>query len=73
MTGTSLVISSVAFQSFMPSLVRRERLVDANAALEVSASTAGIVGPGIGGVLVQLVTAPIAIAVDALSFLFSAG
>ncbi len=71
-TGTSLVISSVAFQSFMPSLVRRERLVDANAALEVSASTAGIVGPGIGGVLVQLVTAPIAIAVDALSFLFSA-
>ncbi len=71
-TGTALVISSVAYQSLVPSLVPRSQLVDANAALEVSSSTATILGPGLGGVLVQLLTAPVAIAADVMSYLFSA-
>lgn len=71
-TGTSLVIANVAYQSLVPSLVERRDLVDANAALEVGSSTSSVVGPSIGGALVQLLTAPIAIAVDAVSYVFSA-
>lgn len=62
----------VAFRSFLPSLVGREQLVEANSKLELSSSVAEIVGPGVAGGLVQVMTAPIAIAVDAISFLVSA-
>ncbi|HEY2887392.1 MAG TPA: MFS transporter [Candidatus Limnocylindrales bacterium] len=66
------VFGAVAWQAFIPSIVGRDRLVEANARLEVSSSVASIVGPGLGGVLVQLLTAPVALVVDALSYLFSA-
>jgi MFS family permease len=66
------VIAPVAYQSFIPTLVGRERLVAANARMEASNSTAAIVGPGIGGLLVQVLTAPIALVVDAVSYLVSA-
>jgi len=72
LTGTAFVIAMVAYQSILPSLVERAHLVEGNSKLEVSSSVASIVGPGIGGLLVQAVTAPIAIAVDAASFLASA-
>jgi Na+/melibiose symporter-like transporter len=52
--------------------VGREQLVEANSKLELSNSAAEIVGPGVAGGLVQVVTAPIALAVDAISFLVSA-
>jgi MFS family permease len=66
------VIAPVAYQSFIPTLVGRDRLVAANARMEASNSTAAIIGPGIGGLLVQLLTAPIALVVDAVSYLVSA-
>jgi MFS family permease len=72
LTGTVSVIDAVAYQAFMPSLLRREDLVEGNSKLEVSNSVASIAGPSLGGFLVQLVTAPIAIAVDAASFVVSA-
>jgi MFS family permease len=72
LSGTVSVIDAVAYQAFMPSLLRREDLVEGNSKLEVSNSVAGIAGPSIAGFLVQLVTAPIAIAVDAASFIVSA-
>jgi MFS family permease len=62
----------VAHRSFLPSLVGRGHLVDANSKLELSNSVAEIVGPGIAGGLVQIATAPLAIAVDAISHLASA-
>ena len=71
-TGTSLVVANVAYQSLLPSLVPRRVLVDANAALEVGSSTSTVIGPSLGGILVQLVGAPLAIAADALSYVFSA-
>ena len=71
-TGTTVVISSVAYQSLVPSLVPRPQLVDANASLEVSSSTATMLGPSLGGLLVQMLTAPVAIAADVVSSLFSA-
>jgi MFS family permease len=70
--GTLSLFFDVAAQSLLPSVVPRERLVEGNSRLLASGSAAGIVGPAAGGWLVQLVTAPLAIWADALSFLASA-
>ena len=70
--GTLTVFFDVAYQSYLPSLVGRTHLVEGNAKLELSRSAAQIAGPGAGGVLIGAITAPYAIAVDAVSFLWSA-
>jgi MFS family permease len=72
LSGTLGLFADVARGSLMPSLVGRERLADANGKLEMSRSAARVAGPGIGGALVQLMSAPLALVADALSFLFSA-
>ena len=59
-------------QSYLPSLVERDQIVDGNAKLETSRSAAQITGPGVAGVIIGTVTAPFAIAVDAASFVVSA-
>lgn len=61
-----------ADNAYLPTIVERERLVDANAALAASGSASEFMAFGVSGFLVQLLTAPIAIAVDAVSFLVSA-
>jgi len=71
-TGVFTVFFDVAYQSYLPSLVERVDLVDANSKLEISSSAAQIAGPGIAGVLVGWITAPFAIAADAVSFAWSA-
>ncbi len=71
-TGTLTVFFDVSYQSYLPSLVDREQLVDGNSKLEISRSAAQIGGPGIGGLLVRAFTAPYAVLVDALSYLWSA-
>ncbi len=70
--GTLSLFFNVAYRSYLPSLVGRERLVEANSKLEVSAAAAELAGPGIAGVLVQLITAPMALMVNALAFALSA-
>lgn len=70
-TGVLTVFFDVADQSYLPALVSREHLVEGNSKLEVSRSVAQIAGPGVAGGLVQLVTAPMAILVDAISFIVS--
>jgi Na+/melibiose symporter-like transporter len=72
LVGAMTLFFDVAYRSYLPSLVRRELLVDGNSKLEVSRSAAEIVGPGLAGGLVQVFTAPLAILFDALSFLLSA-
>lgn len=72
LVGSLAVIFDIAYPAFLPSLLGREHLVDANSKLEASSALAQIGGPSLGGVLVQVLTAPIAIAWDALSFLVSA-
>ncbi len=62
----------IAYQSQLPRLVDEGRLVEANVALEASRTVTAAGGPGAGGALVAAVTAPVALAVDALSFLASA-
>lgn len=63
---------SVAYRSYLPTLIPREQLVDGNSKLSAGGSVAEISGPAVGGVLVQWLTAPFAILFDAASFLFSA-
>lgn len=70
--GALTVVYDVGWLSFVPSLVAREQVVGANSRLQASASAADVGGPGLGGVLVQMLTAPIALVADAASFLFSA-
>jgi MFS family permease len=61
-----------ADNAYLPTIVGREHLVDANAALAASGSASEFMAFGISGFLVQLLSAPIAIAVDGLSFIGSA-
>jgi MFS family permease len=71
-TGTLTVFFDVSYQSYLPSLVERSQLVEGNSKLEISRSSAQIGGPGAGGLLVNALTAPYAVLVDAASFLWSA-
>jgi MFS family permease len=70
--GVSTVFFDVAYQSYLPELVGRDDLVEGNAKLQASQSVAQVAGPSLGGVLIQAITAPYAVLVDALSFLWSA-
>jgi Na+/melibiose symporter-like transporter len=63
----------LADRSYLPSLVDKRQLVAANGALTASASAAEFSAFGISGFLIQLFSAPAAIAVDAVSFVLSAG
>jgi len=72
-TGILTVLFDVADQSYLPVLLDADDLVDGNAKLQIPASAAQIVGPGIGGVLIGLVAAPFAVVVDAISFFTSGG
>jgi len=69
--GVLTVFFDVAYQSYLPSLVDREQLVDGNGKLEFTRATAEIAGPGLGGALVGLLTAPVAVAADACSYVAS--
>jgi MFS family permease len=69
--GICTVFFDVAYQSYLPSLVERQQLVEGNSKLEISRSGAQLGGPAIAGVLVELLRAPYAILVDAISFLAS--
>jgi MFS family permease len=72
LVGALSVIFDVACSAYVPSVVPADGLVAANARLSASSSVAEIAGFGIAGWLVQWLTAPIAIAVDGLSFVVSA-
>lgn len=70
--GTATVFFDAAYQAYLPSLVEREQLIEGNQKLEVSRSTAQVTGPGIAGGLITLLSAPVTIALDSISFLASA-
>jgi len=71
-TGALTVLFDVAYQSYLPSLVSTGELFEGNRLLTISSATAEILGPSLTGILVQWITAPIAILFDAISFLVSA-
>ena len=61
-----------ADNAYLPTVVERDGLVEANSALAASGSAAEFMAFGISGFLVQILTAPIAIAIDAVTYLVSA-
>lgn len=72
LTGALNLLFGAADHAYLPTLVRREQLVEANSKLEFSRSAAEIAGPTLAGWLIQAISAPLAIVVDALSFWASA-
>jgi MFS family permease len=72
LVGILTVFFDVAYASILPSLVTRHELVEANSKLGSSSALAEIGGPSLAGFLVQLISAPFAILIDAVSFVLSA-
>ncbi|MEG8275273.1 MFS transporter [Streptomyces sp. AHA2] len=69
--GALSVVFDVAYQASLVRLVRRDRLLRGNSALEGSRSAAQIGGPALGGALVSLLSAPAATAAGAVLFALS--
>jgi MFS family permease len=70
--GILTVFFDVSYQSYLPSLVKRDQLVEGNSKLEISRSAAQLSGPGLAGLLVEAFKAPGAVLIDAISFFASA-
>lgn len=72
LTAVLSTFFDAADNAYLPTIVRKEELVDANSALTASGSAAEFTAFGISGFLIQVFTAPIAILVDSVSFVASA-
>ena len=72
LAGTAHVVFNTAYASFFVRLVSRDHFLEASSKLSATRSISFIAGPAAGGVLIQWLTAPVAILVDAASFVFSA-
>ncbi len=71
--GSLSVLFEVCNSTIFASLVTTDRFVQANSLVNGSRSMAWLAGPSIGGVLVQVLTAPLALLADAVTYLVSAG
>jgi MFS family permease len=71
-TGAAGVLFNTAYSPFFAHLVPRASYLEANSKLSTSRSASYVAGPALGGLLVQLLTAPVAVLADAASFLASA-
>jgi MFS family permease len=72
LAGVGALFETVTAQSLIPSLVPPQQLLPANSALMQSYATVNTTGSALGGALVALLAAPLAIAADAVSFLLAA-
>ncbi len=76
LVGAGVGAASALFQitdvAYLPALIGRRRLVDGNAKLETTEAIAEITGPASAGVLIAALGAPLAVAIDAASYLWSA-
>ena len=70
--GIFAVLYEVGYQSALPALVPRSELQGANSRMQSTAAAAEIGGPGLGGLLLQLLTVPATLAVNAVTYLVSA-
>ena len=72
LAGLGQVLYQTAYPSFFVSLVRRDQFVEANGLLSSTRSVSFVGGPALAGGLIQVFTAPVALVLDALSFVVSA-
>ena len=70
-SGVGAVFFSIGVVAYLPDLVGRDRLLVANAAVEATRSGSDVIGRGLAGIVVQAVGAPVAVLVDAVSYLVS--
>ena len=71
-SGGLNVVFDIGALSYVPNLVDKEQLLEANGKMQTARATGAIAGPAIAGVLIGLITAPVVLSVDAVSYLFSA-
>ncbi|MFI5616754.1 MFS transporter [Streptomyces sp. NPDC051567] len=69
--GVLTVVFDVSYQSYLPTLVGKQHLVEGNSKLQGTSSLAQIGGPGLAGLLIGWVTAPYALLINAVSYLVS--
>jgi predicted MFS family arabinose efflux permease len=72
LTGAATSLFQIADKAYLPALIGKDCVIEGNSKLQATEAIAEMTGPGLGGLLVQAITAPVAIIVDAVSFLASA-
>ncbi len=72
LVGSASVVFDIANQAYFPVLVDVDHLAEGNTKLSVTASLANVGGPALTGLLIQLLTAPLAVGVTSVSYVFSA-
>jgi len=70
--GIFTVFFDISSRSYLPALINRSQLFEGNSKLELSGSITAIGGPSLAGLIIEVVTAPIAILFDSVSYLISA-
>jgi MFS family permease len=70
--GSLKTVFEMAYQTYVPEIVSRERLVNANSKIMMSYALGQSVGPGFGGIMVELLGAPMAVLTDATTYFLSA-
>ena len=70
--GIGTAVFQIADNAYLPALLAEEHLVTGNSTIEATEAVAEIAGPSLAGLLIQALTAPIAVVIDALSYLASA-
>jgi MFS family permease len=70
--GVFTVLFEIGHYAYVPAIVGRTQIIEANSKLQVSHSASDSAGPGLAGLLVQVASAPFAILLDAATFLVSA-
>jgi len=71
LSGTAKVFATTAYRAFLPAVVGEEHLVEGNSRLQGGESAAQVAGPGLGGVIAQLLGAATGLVADAVSFAVS--
>jgi len=70
--GIAATIQGIVLVALIPTVAGRDHLIEANTRIQSSYTVSNLLGPGIAGAAVQALTAPIAIAFDAATFLVGA-
>lgn len=71
LTGAATAVFLMAKTAYLPRLIKVDQLLDGNSKLQSTEAVAEVAGPSIAGVLIQAVTAPVAVLADAVAFLWS--
>jgi MFS family permease len=69
--GVLTCFFEIAYQAYLPSLVEKSQIIDANGKLEATRSLAGAAGPSTAGLAIKLISAPLAVLGDTLGYLVS--